>query len=623
MVDRLLSRRRADDRGVLFQPAWRRPARHCRSAAANLRAHMTIPLIDVRDLTVEFTTRRGIVRAIEHVNIAVAKGQTVGIVGESGSGKSVTSYAVMRLLDRAGRIAEGAVTFSGIAIAAATEPEMRRLRGREMSMIFQNPRAALNPIRKVGHQLEDVLLEQSKAVSTTASEMAIELLEQVKIARPRERYHAYPFELSGGMCQRVVIALALACRPQLLIADEPTTGLDVTTQKTVMELIVELTKQRGMSTILITHDLGLAATYCDRVVVMEKGRVVETALSRAIFTAPEHAYTRKLMRATPRPGASLRDLLPEDEPAAAVPIASHATNGKGGAPLLMVEKLVKEYPRKGLAGGFGKIFHRKPAPEPETFRAVDGISFAVNRGESVGLVGESGCGTSTTSTIVMRLIDKTDGVIMFDGQDIGAIPAKRFARLPLRKRIQMVFQDPTDSLNPRFTAARAIADPILRLGGVKGRDEVRARCEALARQVGLPVELLDRFPHQLSGGQKARVGIARAIALDPDLVILDEPTAALDVSVQAVVLNLLQELKDSLGMSYLFVSHDLNVVRLLCDRVIVMQAGKIVEEGPTDRVLYEPQAPYTRELLAALPHPRFDQAPPSHRMTAAPMTAAT
>jgi peptide/nickel transport system ATP-binding protein len=270
----------------------------------------------------------------------------------------------------------------------------------------------------------------------------------------------------------------------------------------------------------------------------------------------------------------------------------------------VVEKLVKQYPRKGL-GGFKRIFQRRPPPEPETFRAVDGISFTVERGESVGLVGESGCGKSTTSTMVMRLIDQTDGVIMFDGEDIGAIPPRQFARLPLRRRIQMVFQDSTDSLNPRFTAARAIADPILRLSDVKGRDEVRARCEALAEKVGLPLDLLDRFPHQLSGGQKARVGIARAIALDPDLIILDEPTAALDVSVQAVVLNLLQELKQALGMAYLFVSHDLNVVRLLCDRVIVMQAGRIVEQGPTAQVLFAPQAPYTRGLLAAIPHPTF------------------
>ncbi len=573
----------------------------------------TVPLLDVQDLTVEFSTRRGIVRAVEHVNVSIGKGETVGIVGESGSGKSVTSYAVMRILDRAGRIAAGAVHFTGLDISAASEDQMRNLRGREISMIFQNPRAALNPIRKVGHQIEDVLAQHSQVDSSALTDKAIEILDQVRIARPRERYHAYPFELSGGMCQRVVIALALACRPQLLIADEPTTGLDVTTQKTVMDLIVDLTKQRNMSTILITHDLGLAASYCDRVVVMEKGQVVETAPSRAIFTAPSHPYTRKLMRATPRPGVSLRDLLPEDDPAAARTIGvGNATNGNSGAdtsaaPLLTVEKLVKEYPRKGASRSFGKMFQRKPAPEPEIFRAVDGISFAVNRGESVGLVGESGCGKSTTSTMVMRLIDKSDGVIMFDGQDIGAIPAKRFAKLPLRKRIQMVFQDPTDSLNPRFTAARAIADPILRLGDVKGRDAVRARCEALARQVGLPVELLDRFPHQLSGGQKARVGIARAIALNPDLVILDEPTAALDVSVQAVVLNLLQELKDSLGMSYLFVSHDLNVVRLLCYRVIVMQAGRIVEQGPTEQVLVAPQAQYTRDLLAAIPHPAFEQ----------------
>jgi peptide/nickel transport system ATP-binding protein len=273
--------------------------------------------------------------------------------------------------------------------------------------------------------------------------------------------------------------------------------------------------------------------------------------------------------------------------------------------LLVVQKLVKEYPRQGMRGSWRKLFRRGPPHEPDTFRAVDGVSFAVHRGETVGLVGESGCGKSTTSAMVMRLIEKSDGVIMFDNTDIGDIAPKDFARQPLRRRIQLVFQDATDSLNPRFTAARAIADPILRLGDIKGRSAVRARCEELARQVGLPLDLLDRFPHQLSGGQKARVGIARAIALDPDLVILDEPTAALDVSVQAVVLNLLQELKDSLGMSYLFVSHDLNVVRLLCDRVIVMQAGRIVEQGPTAQVLYAPQAQYTRDLIAALPSPKF------------------
>ena len=426
--------------------------------------------------------------------------------------------------------------------------------------------------------------------SNDRGEKAIEALEQVKIARPRERYHAYPFELSGGMCQRVVIALALACNPQLLIADEPTTGLDVTTQKAVMDLIVELTKRRNMSTILITHDLGLAAAYCDRVVVMEKGHVVETAKSADIFANPGHAYTKKLMRATPRLGVSLRDLLPEEEAVSASPRGERPSSsaegsskamdppvkhgGERGETLLLVEKLVKEYPRQGATAVLGKLFSRKPPVEAEKFRAVDGISFTVGHGESVGLVGESGCGKSTTSMMVMRLLDQTSGRIVFDGDEIGAILPNSFARLPLRKSIQMVFQDPTDSLNPRFTAARAIADPIMQLGDIKGRDALRARCEELAGMVGLPVNLLDRFPHQLSGGQKARVGIARAIALHPKLVILDEPTAALDVSVQAVVLNLLQDLKASMGMSYLFVSHDLNVVRLLCDRVIVMRSGQ-------------------------------------------------
>ncbi|MDP2296515.1 MAG: ABC transporter ATP-binding protein [Pseudolabrys sp.] len=571
------------------------------STTQTLTNEHTVPLLDIRDLTVEFATRRGTVQAVKNINISLAKGETLGIVGESGSGKSVTSYAVMRILDRAGRIAEGSVMFSGVDLRAMPESEMRNLRGREMSMIFQSPRLALNPIRKVGHQIEDVLMQHAQAGNDSVSEKAIEVLDQVRIARPRERYHAYPFELSGGMCQRVVIALALACRPQLLIADEPTTGLDVTTQKAVMDLVVELTRERGMSTILITHDLGLAAAYCNKVVVMEKGNVVETARSETIFRSPAHAYTRKLMRATPRPRISLRDLLPEEE-AARAPLIAETPIVAGEPPLLVVDKLVKEYARKDLTTVMSKLFGKKPAVVPDAFRAVDGISFSIARGESVGLVGESGCGKSTTSMMVMRLIDKTSGTITFGGEDIGEIPARNFATLPQRKRIQMVFQDPTDSLNPRFTAARAIADPLLQLGNI-GRGEVRSRCEELATQVGLPLDLLDRFPHQLSGGQKARVGIARAIALKPDLIILDEPTAALDVSVQAVVLNLLQDLKDSLGMSYLFVSHDLNVVRLLCDRVIVMRAGQIVEQGPTQRVMDAPEASYTRDLLSAIPHP--------------------
>jgi peptide/nickel transport system ATP-binding protein len=564
---------------------------------------LTIPLLDVSNLTVEFATRNGAVSAVRDVSFSIARGETVAIVGESGSGKSVTSYAVLRILDQNGRIAAGAIRFSGIALESAREDEMQDLRGREISMIFQNPRAALNPIRAVGRQIEDVLIRHAQATRLNAREKAIELIKLVRINDPEARYHAYPFELSGGMCQRIVIAIALACQPRLLIADEPTTGLDVTTQKAVMDLIAELTRERSMSSILITHDLGLAAQYADKIVVMEKGLVVETATPHTIFRHPAHPYTRKLVRATPRPGATLRSLLPQDEnlenavrqPVAVAPDVAQRT------PIIEIKNLVKEYPVAGSASSVASWFKRAtPAP---VFRAVDGISFHVDAGESVGLVGESGCGKSTTSAMVMRLIDPTSGSIHFDGVEISDIPARAFARHEMRARLQMVFQDPTDSLNPRFTAFKSIADPLFRLGGVTRSDEARARVEHLADLTGLPTDLLDRFPHQLSGGQKARVGIARAIALDPKFLVLDEPTAALDVSVQAVVLNLLADLKSEIGMSYLFVSHDLNVVRLLCDRVIVMKSGRIVEQGSAQAIMENPQADYTRQLLAAVPHP--------------------
>lgn len=548
--------------------------------------------VDVRDLSVDFKTRNGVVHAVRHVSFTLEKGRTLGIVGESGSGKSVTSYSLMRILDAAGVIAGGGISFDGVDIAQASERTMRDIRGREISMIFQNPRAALNPIRKVGHQIEDVLRQHVQADRSNVHEKAIEALRAVRINNPEERYHSYPFELSGGMCQRIVIALALACRPQLLIADEPTTGLDVTTQKAVMDLVAELTRERGMAMILITHDLGLAAAYCDHLIVMKSGEVVETAPALELFRNPQHAYTKRLLRATPHGTGNVRDLLPEDaQPADAPPAPVPAA---AATPLLEVENLVKEYPLKADPTG--------------VFRAVDGISFTVGRGESVGLVGESGCGKSTTSAMIMRLLDPTSGTIRFDGVDVGAVSAGKFASSPYRGRLQMVFQDATDSLNPRFTARRAIADPLLRLGARGDRRRMPraaldARVAELAELCGLPAHLLDRFPHQLSGGQKARVGIARAIAVSPDLLVLDEPTAALDVSVQAVVLNLLVDLKEKLGMSYLFVSHDLAVVRLLCDRVIVMKGGRIVEEGVCAEVLEAPKQDYTRALIAAIPHP--------------------
>lgn len=564
---------------------------------------MAIPLLDVRDLTVEFATRNGIVRAIDSVSLSVNKGEILGVVGESGSGKSVTSYAVMRILDRAGNILEGETVYGGMDLAQMPEPDVAELRGREISMIFQNPRTALNPIRKVGHQIEDVLRAHAQAAGANLKTAAINALKQVRIANPEQRYHSYPFELSGGMCQRIVIAIALACRPQLLIADEPTTGLDVTTQKAIMDLVIDLARERHMGALLITHDLGLASAYCDRIVVMQDGKIVDQGTTDALFANPGHPYTERLIRATPRPDSRLADLLTDPAETAASGGAAPGPAPSGGV-LLDVKDLVKTYPvgtssPLSFMDGVKRRIARTPA---ETFRAVGGISFSVAAGESVGLVGESGCGKSTTSSMVSRLIDKTEGEIIFDGVDIGAVPAKDFARHPLRPAIQMVFQDPTESLNPRFTAFQSITDPMRRLGGVTSTDEAWSRAEVVAEQVGLPAHLLTRFPHQLSGGQKARVGIARAIALHPKLLILDEPTSALDVSVQAVVLNLLADLRQEMSISYIFVSHDLNVVRLLCDRVIVMNAGQIVEQGPADQILSDPQMDYTKSLVAAIPH---------------------
>ena len=564
---------------------------------------MSIPLLDVRDLTVEFATRNGIVRAIDSVSLSVRKGEILGVVGESGSGKSVTSYAVMRILDRAGNILEGETVYSGMDLAHMPEAEVAQLRGREISMIFQNPRTALNPIRKVGHQIEDVLRAHAQAAGANLKTAAVDALKQVRIANPEQRYHSYPFELSGGMCQRIVIAIALACRPQLLIADEPTTGLDVTTQKAIMDLVVDLARERNMGALLITHDLGLASAYCDRIVVMQDGKIVDQGETDALFANPGHPYTERLIRATPRPDSALRDLLTDREDSASAEMPSHTTQVSSNV-LLAVKNLVKTYPVGSASPlSFMDSVRRKVARTPaETFRAVGGISFSVAAGESIGLVGESGCGKSTTSSMVSRLIDKTEGEIIFDGVDIGAVPAKDFARHDLRSAIQMVFQDPTESLNPRFTAFQSISDPLRRLGGVTSTEEAWNRAELVAKQVGLPAHLLTRFPHQLSGGQKARVGIARAIALNPKLLILDEPTSALDVSVQAVVLNLLADLRQEMSISYIFVSHDLNVVRLLCDRVIVMNSGEIVEQGAADKILSDPQMDYTKSLVAAIPH---------------------
>tara|TARA_R110002126_G_scaffold182924_5_gene331540 strand:+ start:4298 stop:5935 length:1638 start_codon:yes stop_codon:yes gene_type:complete len=534
-------------------------------------------MLSIKNLAVSFQTRKGEVEAVRDVNFTIAKGEMLGIVGESGSGKSVTSYALMRILDAGGTIKSGEIFYSNIDLKNASNKTMLDIRGREISMVFQNPRAALNPIRKVGHQIEDVLRRHAQATRYDAKAKAIKAMNAVKIKDAESRYEAYPFELSGGMCQRIVIAIALACDPQLLIADEPTTGLDITTQKAVMDLIKQLSQERNMSSLLITHDLGLAAQYCDRIVVMKDGELVETGPPEQLFHHAKHPYTQKLVAATPRKGVSIRELLPENLR------APEPVRPAIGEPLLEIKNLVKTF--KGKAGDV---------------HAVQDISFTINKGASVALVGESGCGKSTTSSMITRLLDPSSGQIIFEGEDIAAHPVKNFAKNPLRKDIQMIFQDATDSLNPRFCAYDCILEPIKHLTNLKPKD-YREKVNECADLVGLPHALLSRYPHQLSGGQKARVGIARAIALEPKLLILDEPTAALDVSIQAIVLNLLADLRAKLGMSYLFVSHDLHVVQLLCDEVIVMKDGQIVEEGKTKDVMEHPSSDYTKSLLDAAP----------------------
>jgi peptide/nickel transport system ATP-binding protein len=547
---------------------------------------MTESLLRIEDLHVTFSTRRGLVEAVRGVTLSLDEGEMLGLVGESGSGKSVTGFATTRLLDAAGRVTAGRILFRGQDITKISDGDFRVLHGAAMSMIFQNPRAALNPIRAVGQQIADAILSHKRLSKQEAAAEALKLLKAVQIRDPEQRMAAYPHELSGGMCQRVMIAIAISCNPKLLIADEPTTGLDVTTQKVVMDLLATIAAERGMATILITHDLGLAARYCRRVVVMEQGRLVEEAAPQTLFHHPQHAYTKRLVAASPTATSRIEDLVTDEERGRYLAMLAACKPRPApvpGTPLLLdVKNLAKRYDQG--------------AP------AVADFSMTMAAGESVGLVGESGSGKTTTSRMICRLIDPSEGEILFDGQSIGHLAARDFHRSPVRKDIQIVFQDPNDSLNPRFTAFDCIAHPLLRLAGMRPGDALRQRVEECAQRVGLPLELLPRFPHQLSGGQKARVGIARAIACRPRLLVLDEPTAALDVSVQAVVLQLLDRLRREDNLSLLFVSHDLNVVRMMCDHTIVLRDGRIVEQGESRSLFDNPQTDYTRELVEAVPH---------------------
>ncbi|NRP75634.1 putative ABC transporter ATP-binding protein [Ensifer psoraleae] len=583
------------------------------------------PLLEVKDLTVTFSTSTERVKGVEKINLQIHDGETLGIVGESGSGKSVTAYAMMGLLARNGRIDSGEVRFAGQAICSDPRA-LASVRGKEVGFIFQNPRAALNPLIRVGDQILDAVLMSKRPPATKKEARArvIELLEMVRIDRAMERSRAYPHELSGGMCQRILIAMALASEPRLLIADEPTTGLDVTTQKVIMDTLRDLASSRGLATLLITHDLGLAAEYCSRLMVMSQGHVVEEGDTLAVLARPRQPYTQRLVAATPRIGKELKDLLPpgQQPPPTVAPdqgrqVETPALNLR----LLQVEGLRKSFgtrsqhrqswlPRWARRGNDVCDGQREQADA--LIHAVRDVSFHLEEGEAIGIVGESGSGKTTTSRMVARLLDQSTGSIVFMGQDIGKQSSRSFTSSPMRREIQVVFQDPLGSLNPRFTAYDSIRNPLRNCtqslnGGELSRDSEHEQILAAAQQAGLAPELLSRFPHQLSGGQQARVGIARALVVRPKLLILDEPTSALDVSVQAVVLNQLDALRRALNLTVIFVSHDLNVVRLMCDRVLVMRHGSVVESGTTENVFTSPSHAYTRELLAAIPHLKIMQ----------------
>jgi peptide/nickel transport system ATP-binding protein len=570
------------------------------------------PLLSIERLAVEFVTPRGRVQALDDVSFQIGPAEIVGVVGESGSGKSVTAYSILGLLPAEAGVRSGSISYLGRALTELGGSELKAIRGSQISMVFQSPQTALNPIRPVGAQIADVVMAHSSAGPAEAAVRAIEALREVRINSPERCVHAYPFELSGGMCQRSVIAMALACTPRLLLADEPTTGLDVTTQRAIMDLLVELTRSRGMSTMFITHDLGLAAQYCDRVIIMQSGRVVEQGPTEQIFMNPRQAYTRRLLSATPQAHTRLIDLIPASEQqvfeVSSPVVRALKPNRAVGAPVLRVRGLTHEYPLHGaprsVLGLLGRR-HRSDNDGRNRFRAVDGLNFDVGQGECVGLVGESGSGKTTTSRLIAKLVKPTAGSIQLNGEEIADADPRAFAKSAKRRVVQIVFQDPAASLDPRRTAFEAIADPLQRLERIRKPAELGKRIRDICDLVDLPQALLDRYPHQLSGGQKARVGIARAISVYPALVVLDEPTSALDVSVQAVVLNQLDKLKRELGLSYLFVSHDLNVVRLMCDRVMVMKSGCIVEQGKVDDLFRDPQHPYTKSLLDAIPRIDF------------------
>ena len=533
------------------------------------------PVLSVRDLTVSLPDGMERAHAVQGVSFDLLPGQILCIIGESGSGKSVTAHAVMGLLPPSIKVTQGAIRLGDTDILAAGAETLRDLRGRRVAMIFQDPLSALNPLMTVGAQIAEVMMAHGVGTPDSRRARALELLAEVGLPDPPLMYRQYPFRLSGGQRQRVMIAMALALETSILIADEPTTALDVTTQAQILKLIRDIQARKGMSVMFITHDFGVVAEIADSVVVMEKGRIVEQGPADTVLRNPSHPYTRRLIAAVPH-------LTGRDRAHPAAPASAPAKPD----PLLRVEGLVKTY-RSG-----SKLFRTE-----RVVRAVDGASFSLAPGRTLGIVGESGSGKSSLGRLLVKLMDSDSGSIVFDGQDIAALPEDRFRAL--RPRIQMIFQDPFASLNPRSSIGH-----ILTVGPIAhGMAPAQARAAArdLLTMVGLDAGAFGRYPHEFSGGQRQRVGIARALMFQPRLLVADEAVSALDVSIQAQILELLDRIQRETGVGMIFITHDLRVASQICDEIAVMQRGKIVESGPPSQIFLAPQSAYTRELVAAIP----------------------
>jgi len=552
------------------------------------------PIASIRNLRVEFQTKDGPVVGVEDVSFEIAAGETVCVVGESGSGKSVSSLSLMRLVEfGGGEIAGGQLIFDRkeggeTDLAKSDQSLMRHVRGNEIGMIFQEPMTALNPVFTVGRQLTEGLRVHKNMSKSQAEARALELLKQVRIPEPERRLKQYPHELSGGMRQRVVIAMALACEPRLLIADEPTTALDVTIQAEILALIDRLKRETGTAVMFITHDMAVVAQMADRVVVMFRGNKVEEGPVEEIFANPQHDYTKALLAAVPKLGEMRGKALPEPMRLLGVEQKNTAPIEGQSEPLLKVRNLTTRFDVKG------GLLRRTVAQ----VHAVEDVSFDVNKGQTLSLVGESGCGKSTAGRSILRLVEPLSGEINLDGTDVMALGQEALRNA--RQDMQMIFQDPFASLNPQMQLMDQVAEPLLNYGK-RSKSEIRDRVEMLFDRVHLPKSFLRRYPHELSGGQRQRVAIARALALNPKLIIADEAVSALDVSVQAQVLNLMMELQADLGLSFLFISHDMAVVERVSHRVGVMYLGRIVEIGSRAQVFENPQHPYTQALLKAVP----------------------